>query len=279
MKKFISKFTLLAILALFAFALAACNSNDPDEYDNGAADAPRRTLIMGTNAQFFPFEFVADRGQGVIGQYAGIDVSLVSRIAEELDVDIIIQDQEFAGLILALQNRSIDFIAAAMTIRPDRQEQVNFTIPYFNAGQYVVVRMDDNIHSMADLEGMIVGVQLATTGDYAVTDGQADGLVTFQTINRYNSPVPGTTDLLNGGIDAFVVDAPVARGMVANNPGALRVFSDPDFFGPEQYGMAFNKEDTELLAEFNAVLERLIAEGFVEYLYNYYTTYHVDPNE
>ena len=264
------KLLILAMLVMTMGAFVGCSGDEAAALNPDGTE--RRTLIMGTNAGFFPFEFIADYGRGVIGQYAGIDVSLVARIAEELDVDIVIQDQEFAGLILALQNRSIDFIAAAMTIRPDRQEVVNFTIPYFNAGQYVIVRADStHLNSMADLEGLIVGVQIGTTGDMAVTDGHNDGVVNFQSIATYNQPVPGILDLISGSIDAFVIDAPVARAFLASYPGELRIFSDPDgFFGPEQFGMAFHKDDTELLAEFNAVLERLIAEGYVEYLYEFY---------
>lgn len=249
---------MVIVLALAAFT--ACN-NEPE----------RRTLIMGTSAGFPPFEFIADYGQGVIGQYAGIDVSLVYRIAQELNLDIIIHDQEFAGLILALQNRQIDFIAAGMTIRPDRQEVVNFTVPYYNAGQYVVVQQGSTFGSIADLEGMIVGVQIGTTGDMAITDGHNDGIITFQDIARFNQPAHGILDLLSGSLDAFVVDSPVARYMLAAHPNDLRIFADPNgFFGPEHFGMAFHMDDTELLAEFNEVLIRLIAEGYVEYLYEHY---------
>jgi polar amino acid transport system substrate-binding protein len=262
------KFALLALLILAVALFAACTQ---EETHNQTYE--RRTLVMGTSAGFPPFEFIADHGQGVIGQYAGIDISLVYRIAQELDVDIIVQDQEFAGLILALQTREVDFIAAGMTIRPDRAEMVNFSVPYFTAGQRVVVRADSPANSVADLEGMIVGVQIGTTGDIAITDGHDDGVVTFDDILRYNQPVPGILDLLSGSIDAFVIDAPVARGFLANHPDDLRIFYDPnEFFGPEQFGMAFHLDDTALLAEFNAVLERLIAEGYVDYLYEYYTT-------
>ena len=284
------KFALLVLVILTLAVFAACTqeeSNTPAAGTSGASDTasdpepPRRTLVMGTSAGFFPFEFIADYGRGVIGQYAGIDVSLVARIAEELDVDIVIQDQEFAGLILALQNREVDFVAAALTIRPDRQEVVNFTVPYFNAGQYIIVlQADDTIHSMADLEGKVVGVQLGTTGDIAVTDGHNDGVVTFSNIATYNQPVPGVMDLKRGSIDAFVIDAPVARAFLATYPDDLRIFSDPGgFFGPEVYGMAFHKDDVELLAEFNAVLERLIAEGFVYELYEYYNREFTPPAE
>jgi len=261
------KLIVLAILVLAVAAFAGCNSG---------ADGERRTLVMGTSAGFFPFEFVADHGQGVIGQYAGVDLSLVARIAEYLDVDIIVQDQEFGGLLLALQNREIDFIAAAMTITEERAQSVNFTVPYFSAGQYIIVRSDNNdVNSIADLEGKLVGVQFNTTGDIAITDAQDNGDITFGNIARFNQPTPGVFDVLSGSLDAFVVDAPVARGFMANHPGELRIFADPNgFFGAESYGMAFHKDDTELLAEFNEVLTRLIAEGYVLYLYEYYQREH-----
>ena len=258
------KLILLAILALTLVAFAACSGDD---------DSDRTTLVMGTSAGFFPFEFIADYGEGVIGQYAGIDLSLVARIAEELDVDITVLDMDFGGLIPALEGGSIDFIAAAMTIRPDRAETVNFTVPYFNAGQSILVLQGSPITSMADLDGLIVGAQLATTGEMAITDAQNEGRANFQNIATYTLAVPGVQDLLSGSIDAFVVDAPVARGFVANHPDRLVAFADPDFFGPEQFGMAFNKNDTELLAQFNEVLTRLIQEGFVDYLYEHYTTH------
>ncbi|MCL1787801.1 MAG: ABC transporter substrate-binding protein, partial [Defluviitaleaceae bacterium] len=79
------KIVLLALLVFAVAAFAACTSDD--ETPAGGEANQRRTLVMGTNASFFPFEFIADYGRGVIGQYAGIDVSLVARIAEELDLD------------------------------------------------------------------------------------------------------------------------------------------------------------------------------------------------
>ncbi|MCL2840621.1 MAG: transporter substrate-binding domain-containing protein [Defluviitaleaceae bacterium] len=258
MKKYL---ILLAVMLMGAAVLFTGCSSDDDE---------RRTLVMGTSADFPPFEFVADDGQGVIGRYAGIDVSLVARIAEELDMDIVIQDQPFIGLIMALTNRDIDFIASGMTIRPDRAEQVNFTIPYFDARQTIIVNIDnDTIHSVADFEGLRVGVQFGTTAELSLND---DMIITGYDLISYNQPTAGIIDLLNGSIDVFVVDSPVARGFLANHPDQLRIFTDEEFFGPEQFGMAFHLEDTELLGMFNEVLERLIAEGFVDYLYTHYTT-------
>jgi len=254
------KFLLFTFMTVMILAFTACSSEED-----------RPVLIMGTSADFPPFQFVADPGQGVIGQYAGIDLSLVKRIADELGFDIVVQDQEFGGLLLALQTGSIDFIASGMTIRPDRAEVVNFSVPYFDAVQYVIVNSNSiNINSVADLAGLRVGVQLGTTADISLTDNHNDGTVVLDII-RYNRPVAGVMDVMGGSIDAFVIDAPVARGFAAQYPDRLRIFSDSDFFGLEQFGMAFNQNNPELLAQFNSVLSRLVAEGYVDSLYIHYT--------
>ena len=262
---------ILAVLTIALLAFSACGGDEDEGWRPEPAvfndDWP--TLIMGTSAGFFPFEFVARPGEAVNDRYAGIDISLVARIGRELEKNIEILDMEFPGLITALQAREVDFVAAAMTIRPDRAEQVNFSVPYFTAGQWAVVRIDSPYNSMADLEGTVVGVQLGTTGDFAVTDGG----INFGDIVRFNHPPPGILDLIGGSIDAFVIDGAVARAFAATYSDRLRAFPDTDFFGAEQYGMAFHLDDIELRDQFNAVLTRLIAEGYVDYLYANYNAY------
>ena len=266
MKRFIVAFLAVAFVSV---ALVSCVQADTWRPESAVFNPDWPTLTMGTSAGFFPFEFVAREGEAVNARYAGIDISLVARIGRELEKNIEIMDMEFPGLIFALQAREVDFVAAAMTIRPDRAEQVNFSVPYFTAGQWVVVRQDSPYQSVTDLGGAVIGVQIGTTGDFAVTDGDID----LQDIIRFNQPAHGIPDLIAGSLDAFVVDAAVARGLAATHSDHLRAFPDMEFFGAEQYGMAFHLEDTELRDRFNAVLERLIAEGYVEYLYTRYTTY------
>jgi len=266
MKKFVVTF--LAVVFVFA-ALVSCVQADTWRPAPAVFNPDWPTLTMGTSAGFFPFEFIAREGEAVIGRYAGIDISLVARIGHELEMNVEVMDMEFPGLIFALQSREVDFVAAAMTIRPDRAEQVNFSVPYFTAGQWVVVRQDSPHQSVADLAGAVVGVQIGTTGDFAVTDGNIE----LQDIIRFNQPAHGIPDLVAGSLDAFVIDAAVARGLAATHSEHLRAFPDMDFFGAEQYGMAFHLEDIELRDRFNGVLQRLIDEGYVEYLYTQYTRY------
>jgi len=263
MKKYIGKLVVLALSSMLV--LSACGLIGGDTPASAEWQMPDR-LVMGTSAGFFPFEFIAREGEAIIDRYAGVDISLVYRIGQELGVEIEILDMEFTGLIMALQTREVDFVAAAMTIRPDRAEMVNFSIPYFTAGQFVIVRTDSGAHSVADLAGQLVGVQLGTTGDLAISEAN----VNFADILRFNQPAHAIPDLLSGSLDAIVIDASVARAFQTIHSDHLRIFPDTDFFGAEQYGMAFHLQDLELLAAFNEVLERLIAEGYVEYLYAWY---------
>ena len=248
---------LLVVLVLsMAVLFTACNESE------------RETIILGMASGFLPFNFIADHGDGAIGRYSGVSVALVAAIADELGIDVIVRDQEFGGLIASLLAGEIDVIAAGMTIRPDREEQVNFTMPYFDARQTVIVLAENTaIQTVADLEGMTVGVQVNTTGELSLTDENED---IDLTVVSFPIPATGIMELLAGSIDAFVIDSPVARGFLAEHSDRLRSFTDEDFFGLEQYGMAFNKNNEDLLNRFNTVLERLLAEEYNYELYYHY---------
>ena len=243
---------LLVVLAL-CMLFTACNNNE------------RETIILGMASGFLPFNFIADNGDGAIDMYSGVSVALVAAIAEELGIDVQVRDQEFDGLLAALMSGEIDIIAAGMTITADRLEQVNFSTPYFDARQTVIVLADNTaIQTVSDLEGMSVGVQLGTTGEISMTDADIDIDVVSYTI-----VATGILELIAGRIDAFVIDSPVAKGFLSQHPN-LRSFTDDDFFEDEQFGMAFNKNNVDLLNRFNAVLQRLVAEGYPDILYNQY---------
>ena len=226
------------------------------------------TIILGMASGFLPFNFIADGGDGAIGRYSGVSVALVAAIAEELGINVVVRDQEFGGLITALLAGEIDIIAAGMIIRPERAELVNFSMPYFDVRETVIVLAENTaIQTVADLEGMIVGVQLATAGEILMTDENVE--FDLQVVS-FPIPATGIMELLAGSIDAFVIGSPVARGFLGQHPGVLRSFTDESFFGLGQYGMAFNKNNVDLLNRFNSVLERLVEEGFVDYLYAHY---------
>ena len=239
------KKTLVILMLAAIFALTGCS----DDEEN--------VLIMGTSADFPPFAFIADGGQGSWGQYDGIDVVIGVRVAEHMGKELIVRDSEFGGLIMDLTTGTIDFISAAMTIRPDRAEQVTFSVPYFTAMQYIAVAGGNphNVQTVQDLAGLYVGVQMGTTGDMFVTDNVAGADVI-----RYNRISEAFMALRGGSIDAIVLDS-AAVLMHVGTDGALDIVRDNQAFESEFYGLAVRHEDTELHAAINQVIADMTASG------------------
>jgi len=273
---------LILVLTLFLVACAPTPTPTPppaadDAADNGdevppEGDGQRPVIVMGTNAGFEPFEFIADYGQGRHGEFSGIDVAIAVRIAEHIGADLEIYDTEFASLIMELQTGRIDFIAAAMTIRPDRQEMANFSDPYFTATQYIIVPIDnDSVSSVQDLDGLIVGVQLGTTGDIFVTEN-----VEAESVARYNRVTEAVLDLMGGSIDAVVVDSAVAQLVVARYSDRLSIVRDDQAFAQEFYGIAVHLDNLELLEQINEVIREMTEAGEIEALFVYYAAYLAD---
>ena len=256
------KLFLLMVLLAALFVLGACNSDDAAD---GSLSMDR--IVMGTNAGFPPFEFIADGGRGRHGQYSGIDVAIGLRIAEALGAELVIHDAEFVGLIMDLNAGTIDFIAAAMTIRPDRMNNVHFSIPYFTAMQYIVVPIENtSVNSAADLAGLHVGVQLGTTGMLFMEEFEDYGELLM-----YSLIAQGFVDLMAGGIDAVVVDSLVAMMYVNQHSDRLRLVRDTEAFASEHYGIAVRHADTALLGVINEVLREMLESGEIDTLFGYYS--------
>ena len=220
-----------------------------------AAEGGKDKLVMGTNAEFPPFEFVAENG--LIANFDGIDIAIAKEIGERLDADISIENMPFDSLLVALATGKIDFVAAGMTVKPERLENADFTISYYTATQVIIAKEDTTIATAADLTGKKVGVVLGYTGDTIVTE-QLEGV----TVERYKKGTDAVMDLVNGKVDAVVIDAAPANSFVARNDGLI-VIEDAAAFENEEYAIAVKKGNTELLDKINGVLEELLANGTI----------------
>lgn len=123
------------------------------------------TYKVASNMYFAPFESVDQDGQPV-----GFDIDLIRAIAAEMGFAVELMNTDWNGIIASLTSGASDMIISAMTITEERKEEVTFSEPYFEATQYVVVREDSEISTLDDLIGKTVGVQINTTGDFAITD-------------------------------------------------------------------------------------------------------------
>ncbi len=238
------KILALALAAIMAFALVACNQQTEE------------TLTMGTNAAFPPYEFKDDAGN-----VTGIDAEIAAAIAEKLNMKLEIKDMAFDSLITAVSTGSVDIVLAGMTVTEERKEAVNFTDSYATGIQVVIVKEDSTIASIDDLEGKKIGVQTGTTGDIYCSDTPENGGYGEDAVARYDNGALAVAALQNGQVDCVVIDNEPAKAFVEANEG-LKILETE--FAIEDYAAAIAKDNTELLDKVNAALAELKEEGKID---------------
>ena len=246
MKKSVLKFvSVTAALILAVGAMAGCGSTD-------TADK----LVMGTNAAFEPFEFTTT--DGLVGEFDGIDVAIAVELAKAMNKELVIEDMEFEGLLASVQGGKVDMAVAGMTIKPERLESVDFSIPYYTATQVMVVAADNaDLTCAEDLKnGKKVGVVLGYTGDSIVTDDLA---IDEANITRANRGIDVVQDVKNGKLDAVVIDSYTGKVLAEKN--GLKVIEDAEAFEAEEYAIAVKKGNTELLDAINTKLDEMLTSG------------------
>lgn len=216
-----------------------------------AKDAAGGKLIMATNAEFPPYEY--HDGDAVVG----IDAEIAKAIADELGMELEIEDIAFDSIIPEIVSGKADMGLAGMTVTDDRMQSVDFSDTYAKASQKIIVTEDSEIVSPDDLKGVIVGVQLGTTGDIYVSDLEADGT----TVERYNKGFEAVQALSQGKIDAVVIDGEPAKTFVAETEG-LKILDES--FTDEEYAIAVKKGNTELLEKINGALKTLKDNGTLD---------------
>jgi len=212
---------------------------------------------IGTNAEYPPFENVDDSGEMV-----GFDVDLMNAIAEASEFEIEWVNTRWDGIFVALQSGEFDAVISAATITDERAEIVDFSDPYFNAGQMIAVRGDEAaISGPADLAGKKVGVQLGTTGDIWLTEQTEAEVV------RFDENTLAFQALANGDVDAAVADGPTAIDIVKANPEMSLKMLD-GVYTEESYGIAVNMDQDELLGLINEGLAAVRADGTYDEIYD-----------
>ena len=220
-------------------------------------------IVFGTNAEFPPFEFISSTG-GAIGEFDGIDMAIAKQIGDDLGVDVSINNIEFDSLLIALQNGQIDAIIAGMTITEERKESVDFTTPYYNATQVMIIKEGTEIQKAADMEGKKIAVIQGYTGETCVKD------LGFDYVSFKKGP-DAIMDLINGKSDVVVIDSATAQKYVNDNAGQnLVIVEDNDQFASEEYGIAVKKGNTELLNALNAEIEKMVGDGTIANLADQY---------
>lgn len=244
------------IIALMICALMLLSACGGTSANSGTAQKP--VLVMGTNAEFPPFEFIGETG--LVENYDGIDVAIAMQIAEDHGYTLEISNMEFDGLLAALSQGKIDFIAAGMSVTDERKENADASVEYYLAAQNIIVMGDDDsVTSGADLTDKTIGVQEGTTGDIICSDDM--GL----DVTRYKKGADAVMALKKGDVDAVVIDTAPAASFVKKNSD-LKLITDDEFFGEEAYAIWVKKGNTELLDRINQTLTKMLNDGSIDKL-------------
>ncbi|PFA63927.1 ABC transporter substrate-binding protein [Bacillus sp. AFS015802] len=249
MKKLLS-FVLLLILST---TLAACGAEEEK-----AASGDSKKLIMGTSADYKPFEYVDTANSDKI---IGYDIDLANMLADEMGYEIEIKDMEFSGLISALKTGQVDFVLSAMTPTPERQKNVDFSDVYYTAKDMIISTKKSGIQSEKDLDGKTVGVQLGSIQQDAAEELSKSMELKVDTRDRIPELIQ---DLQNGRFDAIIIENTVANGYLDKND---ELQGNTMNVNEEDAGSAVAlPKDSELTAEFNEALKKLKDSGELDKL-------------
>lgn len=246
------KVTLILAAVLAACTLTACGGS---EKGNG------NTITFGTNPEFPPFEYVTSNG--VLGEFDGIDMAIAQRIGADNGMEVKMESMEFDSLLVALQNGQIDAVIAGMTATDERKETVDFSTPYYTATQVMIVKEDSDIATAADMADKRICVIQGYTGEVCVQD-------MGYTYEAFKKGTEAVMELVNGKCDVVVLDSATAQKYVSDNEG-LKIVEDASAFESEEYAIAVQKGNTELLDKINASIEKMLADGTINDLAVQYT--------
>lgn len=255
-----------AVALLFAsLSLAACSGGQDAASgggEGGASDASSSDLFnliepgvlrVGTEPGYPPFEMKARDGSVI-----GYDIEVVEGFAEKHGLELDIVESEFDGLIPALQTGKIDLVISGMTIKPERAEVVDFSKPYYEVGQVILIRKQHEgvITQASDLNDSKwkIAVQTATTGQFAAEEHMPKARLL-----RYGTGIECANAVRQGDADAMVFDDPLIRIFAGENPERVTALLDP--FTRENLGLAMKKGNDALREAVNAYLDEIEASG------------------
>ena len=208
-------------------------------------------LTMSTNAAFPPYESTDDNGN-----FVGIDIDVAAAIAEKLGLELQVDDMDFDAALLAAQNGKSDMVMAGVTVTEDRQLVMDFSDSYATGIQSIIVKEDSDIASPDDLADKMIGTQRGTTGYIYCSDDFGDEHVT-----PYDNGLTAVQALVNGQVDAVVIDNAPAKEFVEANPG-LKILDTA--YAEEDYAIGVAKGNTAMLDAINGALEELKNDGTLQ---------------
>jgi len=185
-------------------------------------------------------------------------------VAKKMGLELKVDDIAFDSIIPELVSGKADISFAGMTVTEDRKQSVDFTQTYAKASQMIIVKNDSSIAGPDDLKNKRIGVQQGTTGDLF------SSTVEGATIERYNKGMEAVQALVQGKVDAVVIDEQPAKVYVKEVQGT-KVLDAVAKQDTEEYAAAVKKGNTALLNNVNKALDQMKADGTIDQIIAKYT--------
>lgn len=256
MRKKLSILT-IAVLSI-GLILSGCGNskqaNGSQAQDNSLKEIKEKgEFVVGLDDSFPPMGFKDDKGEIV-----GFDIDLAKEAAKRMGVKAVFKPVQWDGVLLSLNNKDIDVIWNGLTITDKRKEQIAFSSVYLQNKQIIVVKNDSTIKGKKDLSGKVVGIQLGSSSETALTADKETSSALKDT-RKYSNNTEALMDLNQGRVDAVIVDEVVGRYYISKKPGLYKVLDED--FGKEDYGVGIRKSDNSFKEELDKTLDAMKADG------------------
>lgn len=240
------KLICLLLAAMMIVSLCGCQEKKEE-----------KTFTVGFDAEYPPYGYMDDNGE-----YVGFDLELAEEVCELEGWTLIKKPINWDSKDMELDSGAIDCIWNGFTIN-GREEDYEWSIPYADNSQVIVVAADSGITSFADLEGKIVGVQAASAALSVLEDPEQHKELadTFSELTQFSDYNGAFTELQAGALDALAIDIGVANYQIESRDGGFIILEEN--LNSEQYGVGFKLGQTELRDIINTDLEKLTKDGTV----------------
>ena len=260
-----------ALVLVSALCLTSCQkATEKQNVDKIKEDG---VLTVYTNAEFPPFEYMADN------KPVGVDMQIAQAIADELGVKLEIKNVKFDTILSSVNSGKGSMGIAGITVTAERKAEVDFSVNYATSKQYIIMPQDSQITKIEDLKGMKIGVQLGTTGDFVIsdeingTDDEETGKHTKGVLEgsgakviEYNSAADAAVAMNSGKVDVVVVDKLPAEIVAKQyeNMKTIELVYEDGHDTEESYAVCVAKGNQELLDVVNKVVDKLIQDGTID---------------
>jgi ABC-type amino acid transport substrate-binding protein len=209
-------------------------------------------LVFATDATYPPFESVDKDGKII-----GFDVDVGNEVARRLGLKAQFVNTAWDGIFMGLNANKYDVIISSVSITPQRQEAYDFSMPYKDSYQILVVKKEEKDNKAKDdLKGRKIGVQIGTT-----SEKEAKSVAGVGEVKSYNTFVEPFMELAFGRVEAVIVNGAVANTFVQRYPDKFKITGEPFLYNKQ--GIVIRKGEKELKEAIDKVLKQMTDEGWI----------------